>query len=59
LAGLDEKFQRILKNHHKAQLPTGEKQPPTRLESTDFIGGGPYYYFHINGFDIAKNRFKV
>jgi hypothetical protein len=53
LAELDEKFQRILKNYHKAQLPTGGKQPPTRLESTDFIGGEPYYYIHINDFDVV------
>jgi hypothetical protein len=54
LAELDDKFQRILKNHHKAQLPTGGKQPSTRLESTDVIGGEPYYYIHINDFDGAK-----
>jgi hypothetical protein len=56
LAELDEKFQRILKNQHKARLPTVEKQPPARLESTDFIGGEPYYYVHINDFDVAKKQ---
>jgi hypothetical protein len=56
LAELDGKFQRILKNEHKAQLPTGGKQLPTRPESTDFIGGEPYYYIHISDFDVAKKQ---